>query len=237
MFGQMIKQLINSVKFPVFINSFNRPTYLKLIVQQFNQYKIKPIIIDNNSTNPEVINYFNEFNNEKFLLIRFDQNLGHNVIFVNDIYNHLPKYFAYTDCDIKLNQYLPDNFLDELSNLTNVFKSYKAGFALDISSGDLKNLKSKFGHNIIEWESHFWAKPLKHQKLEIFSAAIDTTFAVYNRQNENLCGGKKKHNAIRVGGKYTAIHLPWMKYDPISEEELKFYKDNDVNKLSTWNSN
>jgi len=233
----MIKKLIESINFPVFINSFNRPTYLKLIIQQFNNYKIKPIIIDNNSTNPDIINYFNEFNNEKFFLIRFDQNLGHNVIFVKDIYDHLPKYFAYTDCDIKLNDNLPENFLDELSILTNVFKSYKAGFALDINSDGLKNLKSKFGYNIIEWEAHFWAKPLKHKDLEVYSAAIDTTFAVYNRYNENLCGGKKKHNAIRVGGKYTAIHLPWMKYDPISAEELKFYQDNDSNKLSTWNSN
>jgi hypothetical protein len=232
----MIKRLIESINFPVFINSFNRPTYLKSIIQQFNKYLIKPIIIDNNSSNPEVIDYLNKFNNEKFFLIRFNQNLGHNVIFIKDIYDHLPNYFAYTDCDIKLNDNLPKNFLKELSDLTNIFRSYKAGFALDINSANLKSLKNKFGNNIKEWESHFWAKQLKHHELEIFSAAIDTTFAVYNRQNENLCGGKKKHNAIRVAGKYTAIHLPWMKYDPMPDSELKFYMENDSKNISTWSS-
>ena len=50
----LIKDLLNSVKFPILINSFNRPTYLKLLVDQFNSLDITPIILDNCSNNLEL---------------------------------------------------------------------------------------------------------------------------------------------------------------------------------------
>ena len=77
-------------------------------------------------------------------------------------------------------------------------------------------------------------KKLYHSSLEVYSAAIDTTFAVYNKSNDNLCGNKKKFNSIRVAGNFTSIHLPWMINDPMPDGELNEYLINDKNKLSTW---
>lgn len=67
----LIKDLFNSVKFPILINSFNRPTYLKLLVDQFNALDITPIILDNCSNNLELLEYYKAYTNKKFLLIKF----------------------------------------------------------------------------------------------------------------------------------------------------------------------
>jgi len=49
--SELLKKLFEKVNFPVVINSYNRPTYLKLIIEQFNKLDINPIILDNNSSN------------------------------------------------------------------------------------------------------------------------------------------------------------------------------------------
>ena len=232
--SELIKKLFKKVNFPVIINSYNRPTYLKLIVEQFNKLDIKPIILDNNSSNKNLLSYYENSSGKNFFLIKLNQNFGHDVIFLNEIYSNLPNYFAYTDCDIKLNHKLPNNFLQILSELTNEYICFKAGFALDINIDNLKNLKNKFGNEIYSWEKQFWSKKLYHSYLEVYSAAIDTTFAVYNKSNDNICGNKKKFNSIRVAGNFTSIHLPWMINDPMPDGELNEYLINDKNKLSTW---
>jgi len=232
--SELLKKLFEKVNFPVVINSYNRPTYLKLIIEQFNKLDIKPIILDNNSSNKNLLSYFENYAEKNFFLIKLNQNYGHNVIFLDEIYSNLPNYFAYTDCDIKLNPKLPKNFIQILSELTNEYLCFKAGFALDINLESHKNLKNKFGNEIYSWEKQFWSKKLNHSSLEVYSAAIDTTFAVYNKSNDKLCGNKKKFNSIRVAGDFTSFHLPWMINDPMPDEELNEYLINDKNKLSTW---
>ena len=227
-----LKKMFESVKFPILINSFNRPTYLKLLIDQLNILNIMPIVIDNCSNNKELLEYYDKNNKKKFLLIRFDKDYGHNVIFSNELYINLPNYFAYTDCDIQLNKNLPKNFIEVLCELTNHYVSFKAGCALEIENVKLKNfINRKTGYAIKDWEKNFWTKPLKHEKYEIYSAAIDTTFAIYNKKNDNFCGGKSKTNSIRVAGDFTAIHLPWVEDDPMPKTELEFYLNNDKLKI------
>jgi len=232
----LIKDLLNSVKFPILINSFNRPTYLKLLVDQFNALDITPIILDNCSNSLELLEYYKAHTNKKFLLIKFDKNYNHNVIFSNEIYLNLPNYFAYTDCDIKLNLNLPKNFLEILCNLTKHFTSFKAGFALEINNIKLKNKLNFNEFTIKKWENIFWTKPLKHESLEVYAAAIDTTFAVYNKRNDKYCGGKGKENSVRVAGNFTAIHYPWIEKDPMPKSEEDFYLENGNLKIINWHN-
>ena len=55
-----------------------------------------------------------------------------------------------------------------------------------------------------------------------------------NEKNDNFCGGKSKHNSLRVAGSFTAIHYPWTKEDPMPDLEYKFYIKNDKLRISTW---
>lgn len=231
MMDNLFKKLFSFVEFPILINSFNRPTYLQFLVEQFNRLGIKPIIIDNNSSNNDFIKFYENYVDKKFFLIKLNQNFGHNVIFLDEIYNNLPNYFAYTDCDLKLNENLPKNFINILCSLTDEFGCFKAGFALDINKLNLKNQKNKFGDTILDWEKQFWLKKVIHPTYEIYSSVIDTTFAVYNKNNDRNCGKKTKFNAIRVANEFTAIHYPWVIDDPMPEDELKEYLLHDKKKL------
>ena len=85
-------------------------------------------------------------------------------------------------------------------------------------------------------ETHFWTKPLKHESLEVYAAAIDTTFAVYNKRNDNYCGGKGKENSVRVAGNFTAIHYPWIEKDPMPKSEEDFYLENGNLKIINWHN-
>ena len=82
---------------------------------------------------------------------------------------------------------------------------------------------------IKEWEEQFWRMKLYHEKLEVYQAPLDTTFAVYRKSNllEDFFDG------VRVAGDFSAIHLPWYpKRDLLSKEQKEVYlKDN---KSSTW---
>jgi len=231
------KKIFESTTFPILINSFNRPTYLKLMVEEFNKINYLPIVLDNNSTNKELLEYYEKNNKKKFILIRFDKDYGNNIIYSNELYYNLPDYFAYTDCDLKLNHNLPKNFIEILCKLTDEFSTFKAGFALQIHNIKLKNIvNKKIKRTIKDWEKNYWTKPLKHNELEIYSAKIDTTFAVYNKKNDNLPGAKSSVNSIRVAGNFTAVHLPWIVDDPMPKSEEKFYLNSDKLKVGGWHN-
>jgi hypothetical protein len=69
------------------------------------------------------------------------------------------------------------------------------------------------GKSIVEWESQFWRQRIPHSSLEIYLARIDTTFHLFNKQG-------RADIQFRLGGDFTAKHLPWYRDDPIFGHEL-----------------
>ena len=232
--GDLINKIIARSKFniPVIIVSFNNGTYVKNMVQQLYQREIVPLVIDNNSSDPDTIKVLEEIALGKAEVVRSKRNLGHLVGFLDPVYKILPDVFAYTDPDLQFSPELPDNFLLELSGLTDQYKCFKAGMALDISNfGEMKKLQSSTTrkypfyfhkiHDVLDWEAHFWMMPLKHDRLEIYAAPIDTTFAVYQKKYFHSGDFSK---GVRVAGKFSACHLPWFaQFDIISNAERKNY--------------
>jgi hypothetical protein len=235
--GKQIKESINNIKIPVLICSFDRLYYLKKIINQFNKLSIKPIVLDNNSSNEDLLKFYKN-KNKKFFLIKLFKNFGHNVIYEKFIYKNLPKIFAYTDCDISLNKKLKKNFLFYLKNLTERYKIQKAGFAIDIRSTKkfklqiyVRNKNNKIVSryiNLKDYEKRFWEKKVQ-KKPAAYEAKIDTTFAVYNKKYMT----KNKLNAIRVADNFTCKHLPWEKKNKEPLKELKYYKKSKKNISST----
>jgi hypothetical protein len=178
--------------------------------------------------------------NGLILLVRSGYNFGHEVGFLQPIYDILPEIFCYTDPDISLNENLPQNFINILSGLTREYNVYKAGFALALKGhGPLKDIKIHSRHtkpflfdrdfSIEEFESRYWVNRLEHNRYELYAAPIDTTFAVYRKSN--YFGDF--HNAIRVAGDFSAIHLPWFKnLDLMDASGKKEYSRK--NRSSNW---
>lgn len=109
------------------------------------------------------------------------------------------------------------------------FGQPKAGFALDISDDTaLKPDRYKVTatdrtHSIVEWEEQFWTPKLglTAQGDPVYRAMVDTTFALYDRDRFRL---KRFYDALRIGGAFTATHLPWLRAETLPLAEAQLYR-------------
>jgi len=229
---------------PCFIVCYNNPTYVVNMVKQLNNMGVTPIVFDNGSKCKNTIDLLKQIHEKTAYIVWCRKNLKHKVGFQPGIFENMPKIFAYTDPDLMLNKNLPSNFLEILYNLTTQYKVFKAGFSLKIESSLMnqkmlieKKVKRTIPilkkYSIVEWESQYWRFKLqRNDDLIIYSAPIDTTFGVYNKNN--YFGNFT--DAVRVAGDYEAIHLPWYPtLDTMLDQERKNYLVN--NKSSTWKEN
>lgn len=226
---------------PLLVISYNNGIYVENICNQLETFNIKPIVIDNNSTCNKTLTILN--NLEKLdvaFIARSSHNFGHEVGFIEPIYKLLPDVFAYTDPDLDFNKSLPKNFIEILSQLTIDYSVFKAGFALSLDpqatfkettfhSCHYKPIHFEKALTIKEFESKYWAFRLQHSELELYAAPIDTTFAVYRKTN--YMGNF--HDAIRVAGDFSAIHLPWfVELDLMDNDDLATYNKGNIS--SNW---
>jgi len=215
-------------RIPILIPVFNSVTYLKNMVSQLRRYGFEEIVvIDNASTFPPLLEYLSQ-NSPDFSVIRHEENQGPRDMFL-DSKNllSLPEYFCVTDPDLELNPSLPEDFIWELISLTEKHRVRKAGMALDISDwSKMRHEKFRIGaadYQIWEWEAQFWKNPVGVTSTgdEVYSAAVDTTFAVYNKRYFDPADQLK---GVRVGGKFACRHLPWYKDRIVPQEEEAFYR-------------
>jgi len=215
---------------PVLIVSYNNASYVQSMTEQLNRYGIKPIVIDNRSTDRASIATLEKLHaSEKAEVVFSEKNYGYLVGFINPVYELLPQYFAYSDPDLLLNEKLPDDFLVTMKRLTDTYRVFKAGFALEIREGlQSATITKQIGYpkmirktyDFREWEAQYWRFEIKHPTLKLYAARVDTTFAVYNKKYYF----DEFYDGIRVGGDFSAIHLPWYPdLDIMSAEERRVY--------------
>ena len=195
---------------PIYIICYNNGFYVENTIKQLKLKNIPDeqiIIINNNSNGPETINIL-KILSEIYKIINFDTNHGHRVWVHHNIWNNLPEYFIITDPDLEYNKNLPDNFINTLYEISNLYNASKVGFALDIESSDIFVNNYVDNNTIKEWESQYWKKPLeKYKNLELYEADIDTTFFLGCKSRLNY--GFSSNINIRVGTNFTTKHLPW----------------------------
>lgn len=107
---------------------------------------------------------------------------------------------------MELNENIPNNFIEILSNLSDQYQSRKIGFAIDISDYDLMYQLDNYtgtGMSIYNWEERFWKDKINYSNFELYNAEIDTTFSLLNKKYNEL--------DIRIAGLFTCKHLPWYK--------------------------
>jgi hypothetical protein len=240
-YGKKLKKFSTKSNIPVIICSYNRYHFLKKLVLQLNKLKIKPIVIDNNSKQKKLLNFFkNKKYRKNFYLLKLNKNYGPNVIYKNFIFKNLPRYFAYTDPDIEINKNIKKNFLEILKEYTEKYRIQKVGF--DIDNKNLKNISIRIGarnkkNEIIEKVISLKKSMKKNKELlesdpSVYRSKIDTTFALYNKKFIK----KNKLEAISIGDDFTCKHLPWEKnYNFPKDEHVEYINSKLKNISSTIN--
>ena len=193
----------------VLIINFNRLILPQNMANWLSSRGCEPIFIDNNSTYPPLIEYYNDCPYPVYLM---GYNYGHKVIWETDILNQIgiKGNYIVTDPDLDLTG-IPDDFVEVLQEGLNRYPIYgKCGFSLEIN--DLPDIESNI--SVRMWEDHFWIDPLDSQ---YFRAAIDTTFALYRTNRFSF-------NSLRTNRPYTARHVPWY-YKQLSDlqEDEQYY--------------
>jgi hypothetical protein len=220
---------MNYKDIPIFINSFNRPTFLMQLIYRLHMMDYNNIIIvDNHSTDYVTLAYLDTC---PYKIYRVGENKGHTVLWDDDIvsyFGYSNEYYAYTDCDIIPSENCPEDFMLKFQNALNEHKDVdKVGFGL-LSAIPDRYFRWK---DVIEWESKFWAKPIEGTLPRLYRADIDTTFALYRP------GVKKySHKALRVSHPYVALHLPWYENSERPFVELEYYRTHALPNINSWDS-
>lgn len=227
-------QFSNPLTIPVLIINYNQLHYLKKLVNflEIRGFQ-KIIIIDNLSTYPPLIEYYEEIG-KRITIERMPMNDGHMVFFENkDLLQRYGRGFYFlTDADIVPNNHLPKDFPIRMVNyLKKYFKvANKVGFALDISDiPDAYPAKEK----VLNWEKKYWKKELEPN---VFRANVDTTFALYKPGYPEKYNFLEFISGVRIAGDFTAKHGGWYSNpDDLSEEEIYYAKQQNLS--STWKLN
>ena len=103
------------------------------------------------------------------------------------------------------------------------FQAEKVGFALEYDSPNIRKDIKAFGQSIYDWEKRYWTMSLYYPNHKVYSAAIDTTFCLVNRQNLN-------NGHYRLADNYLCKHLPWYVgfEKEIPKDEYDHYLKNNV---------
>jgi len=212
---------------PVVVIAHNNLHFVKNFIEQLKKYPNPIIIMDNKSDYEPLLEYYKEIQYEmgSKLEIRYlNENYG-SAVFIR-LKNELPKVYILSDPDLKLNPDMPMNFGEIMYNLSNKYKAFKVGLALNISDKDKFLTCSNYidGQNIVEWERKYWEDRIPDSDYELYRVGKtdNTTFSLINNNYQI-------NNEIRIAGNFTAKHLPWYKgylEKNMPSDELKQWKTN-----------
>lgn len=211
----------------VFIISFNRLEYLKILIEWLEGAGFENIhIVDNNSTYPPLIEYLAS---SKHKIHRMEKNFGHLAVWDSKKFEDIvgKKYYIVSDCDVVPVDECPKNITEHFFGILEKYpKMTKIGFGMKID-----DLSERYVHKnlVVRWEKKFWEKKIGDG---LFDASIDTTFALY--RPGIFPPDKKWWRSIRTDFPYLARHLPWYQNSSRPDEEEIYYEKSLKNKSSFW---
>lgn len=215
-------------KIPILIINFNQLYYLKNLINSLVNSGYKNIVIvDNNSTYPPLLEYYNKINTYVEVLMR-KTNDGHRVFWKNkELFNKFGKgYYVITDADIELTVDCPDDFMLHFKKILDSNNQLvKVGFSLKID--DIPD-SNKHKRKIINWENQFWKNTDANGN---YRAVIDTTFALYRPMNQFCID--YFYEAIRTKAPYIAKHGGWYVDHNNLTQEQEFYMKT-ASQSSSW---
>jgi len=217
---------------PIIINSFNQLTYLRRLIDSLLENHFRNIyILDNASTFPPLLEYYENARSRGVFVLYYNSNQGPRAFHSKKIYRTHFKDIPhiYTDPDILFDTFA-DNHLTRLFEISEKYRFHKVGSAIEIPSDELisdrplyqKELNKRL--SIRENEIRFWQNEIEH---ETYLADIDTTWHLFNPKF--YLDGTNFFRALRLSGTgFTLKHLPYYKANHVPTEEIAFYKSHDA---------
>jgi hypothetical protein len=194
---------------PIYIINFNRLTWVQSLTADILRIGGEPIIIDNASTYPPLLDWYAT---SPCRLLRLTTNDGPRSIWNLPEIRRISRTFAVTDADLDISQ-VPSDVLAKLEEaLDRHPRAAKIGLSLEIA--DLPPGKPVTDY-VLAHETRYWQKRLPDG---LYDANVDTTFALYRPQFANLFS----FSGCRMPRPYTARHLPWYE-DPQSLNDESLY--------------
>lgn len=212
---------------PIIINNFNRLTTLLKLINSLSERGYDNIyIIDNNSTYPPLLEYYEKC---PYKIFRLKQNLGYKALWKSGLSKQFCNdYYIYTDSDVVPVNECPVDFINTIFTLLKKYKyAYKIGLSLRID-----NLPDHyiFKQKVIKAEKKDF---LIKNKDGLYRRPTDTTFAIY-RPRVKLSRSRYAE-AYRTAFPYEVEHLPWY-IDTENPTEEEIYYNQHCSKPTTWSS-
>ncbi len=186
----------------------------------------RPIIVDNASTYPPLVEFFDR--TQDIEILRLDHNLGHRAPWISEeLSAMLPPNapFVATDCDVIPDRDCPADVVERLAEILIGFADIdKVGLGLRID--DLPDHYA-LRDEVIAWESQFWEREIAPG---VFDAAVDTTFALYR----SITVPHGTARALRTGAPYVARHLSWYADTANPTDEQHYYREHAAPETSHW---
>lgn len=202
------------MKIKAFIIMYNRLFIAKKLAEYLADTGCEPILIDNNSTYPPLLDWYK---NCPFKVHKLNINYRERVFWDSGLFNEYnDKYYIVTDHDLSI-EGIPNDYVDVLiKGLNSNNNITKCGLSLKID--DLPD--NEYTKHVKRFESVYW---LEKDPIGNYIAGIDTTFAVYDREKQKLGWdyGNKFFFATRTPFPYTARHLPWY----LTEDSILYNED------------
>lgn len=227
------KHLINYDKIidksiPVIIINYNRCQTLMQMVDWLLQLddEVSIIILDNASTYPPLLKYYDSLDLPNVQVKRFQKN--HKLDRMIAISQTMQQYDYYIVTDADLAPY-PTTKKDILSRMKAMLEKHKdinhIGASLSIEDiPDHYPLKEA----VQKWEGQFWTHPREEN---VYEALIDTTFGMYRGDSYLM----ELYPALRLGKDYSLKHVDWY-VDPSNLSHENLFNINSATNVSTWNT-
>jgi hypothetical protein len=196
--------------FKVVINNRDRLSTTKKLVEDLLERNTQEIwIIDNASTYPPLLDWYNQVPNEVKVL-RY-HNGGHLALWSLGVVNNIPEdWVFYTDSDIELNPKMPKDYQRIMLEAAREYNHIKVGCALAVD--DIPE-HYWLRNQVLRNENRWWLEQIGP---DVYLADTDTTF--------NLNRKADLFKSIRLAGDFTCRHKPWyINMDSLDAEEQYYY--------------
>lgn len=208
---------------PMVIIAYNNLFFVRRFVDQVRRMPNPIVILDNNSTYAPLLEWYAAAERElegRLSVRRMDRNYGHRVHERVD----LPPVYLLSDPDLDLNPRMPVDVAERLLRVSERHGAYKTGLALDISEPHTFIKKDGCGDLVLSIETRYYSQRVDDPEYVVYQAPVDTTFCLVNAAYD-----KGVH--VRVGGDFTAKHLPWYEgylLQNVPRDELDAWRTNNV---------
>jgi hypothetical protein len=207
---------------PIYIISFNNlDRGLRQLLTWLRRAGMTSIaILDNKSSWPPLLEFFDSPAMDGIQLVRVGANLGHEVFWRLDLHKQQSGPFIVTDPDCVPDDGCPLDLVRKMLEVSERYAPAKVGPALRID--DLPEHFAQRDHMRI-CETDYWLR--KYDAGDCWNAAIDTTAAVYQPGWDHwplADQGGVQH--VRLDFPYVMRHLPWYENSAALSDEALYYR-------------